>query len=337
MRWVIRLTALVLLLTTSAFLVDRWQMRDRLRGLDPLDPLPHAQQLVADERWAEAEAYLSYFVEHNSTAVTPQTRELLSAIHTKRQSWTYRAKALLDGALTGTGGEVEEMIGAGIADLFVAGDIRDLLIQGNRWLHGEETDEVILALSSLGVAATAATITTAGGAGGIKGALSLLKSMRRKRLLPPWLLKALIRLPGASDVRKVSNALMEPIADLYHTTGFLGTREILARSTSLKGLENMRFFARRFGRDSAVLLRIDPAALRLAEHLPARTITRASLYGKPGFKALAKRVKYTARLSKYISRHWQGILRKIPVGLLVGVWLASAILLFAPQRIIRLS
>ncbi len=332
MRWLVRLIALLVLLTTTLLLIDRWQMRDRFDTLTPLDPLPHTQELIAHNHWAEAETYLGYFIEHNSTAITPQARELLSAIHAKRQSWEYKAKALLNGAVTGKGDELAGMIGAGVADLFVVGDLRDLVIEGNHWLNGEEVDEVILALSSLGVAATAATISTAGGAGGIKGSLSLLKSMRRGRLLPAWLLKALARLPGTSDTRRAANTLMEPIADLYHSSGFLGARAILTRSKSLKELEKMRFFAKRFGRESAVLLRIDPTALRLAEHLPARTITRASLYGKPGFKVLARRVAYTARLSKYISKHYQQLLRMVPLWLLMVMWGGALVTLLAAFR-----
>ena len=196
-------------------------------------------------------------------------------------------------------------------------------------------DPVILTLSSLGVAATAATISTAGGAGGIKGTISLLKNMRRGRLLPAWFLKALARLPKASDTRRAANALMEPVADLYRSSGFLGARAILSSSTSLKELEKMRFFAKRFGREGAVLLRIDRSALRLAEHVPARTITRASLYGQPGFKALAKRVKYTARISKYVSKEYQQWLRMIPLWLLVSIWIGALValgLLFRRRR-----
>ncbi len=334
MRWLVRLIALLVLLTTTLLLIDRWQMRDRFDTLTPLDPLPHTQELIAQNDWAEAERYLGYFVEHNSTAVTPQARELLSAIHAKRQSWEYKAKALLNGAVTGEGEELEGMIGAGVADLFVVGDLRDLVIEGNHWLNGEKVDEVILALSSLGVAATAATITTAGGVGGIKGSLSLLKNMHRGRLLPAWLLKALARLPGTPDTRRAAKALMEPIADLYHSSGFLGARAILTRSKSLKELEKMRFFAKRFGRESAVLLRIDPTAMRLAEHLPARTITRASLYGKPGFRVLARRVAYTARLSKYISKHYQQLLRMVPLWLLLVGWVGAlvSLLVFFRRR-----
>jgi len=320
MRWLIRLIALLLFVTASAVLYDRWQIDEDWSDLTPTDPLPHTQQLIHANRFAEAEAYLGYFVDHNSSMITSEGRELLHTLHAKRQSWTYKAKAVLDGALSGHGDDMEGMIGAGVADLFVVGDIRDLVIEGSHWMDGEEVDEVIVALSSLGVAASAATVSTAGGAGGIKGSLSLLKSMRKGRLLPAWFLRALSRLPRASSLQKEASALLDPIVDLYHASGYLGARTILAGSKSLKDLETMRFFAKRFGKESAVLLHIDPSAVRLAERFSARTVTRASLYGQPGFKRLAHRLKYTTRVSKYLSKHWQTLLRSIPLWVVWLVW-----------------
>ena len=332
-RWLVRLIAMLLLLLSSVVLYDRWQTRDVLDSLSPLDPLPHAQALVEGNRFAEAEAYLDYFIEHNSSAITPQSRELLRAIHTQRQSWQYRAKALIDGAISGQSNEIEGMVGAGVADLFVVGDIRDALIEGKHWIEGEEMDEVILALSSLGIAATAATIGTAGGASGLKGSISLLKQMRKGKLLPAWLIQALVRLPSAADIKRTSNALLEPITALYRSGGLLATREILRRSKNLKELKRMQFFTKTFKRESAVLLRIDPSAVRLAEHFPAQTITRASLRGKPGFAQLARRLKYTARVTKIVSKQWQGWLRAVPLWLVIGVW--GALLWFVLPRIGR--
>jgi hypothetical protein len=331
-RLSLRLIALLAFLLSTTLLYDRWQMRDAFDSLTPIDPLPHAKQLIEKDRFAEAEAYLRYFVDHNSSGVTPQARELLQAIHTKRQSWQYRAKTLVNGAINGNSDEIEGMIGAGVADLFVVGDIRDAVIEGNHWIHGEEVDEVIVALSSLGIAATAATIGTAGGAGGVKGSISLLKQMRKGKLIPAWLIKALARLPRAADIKRESNTLLEPITTLYRQSGLVATREFLRTSKSLDELKQMRFFAKTFKRESAVLLRIDPASLRLAEHFPARTITRASLYGKPAFKELARRVKYMARVSKIVSKQWQGWIRMIPLWGVIGMWLVALYMLLPQFR-----
>ncbi len=332
-RWPLRLILLSAFLLSSFLLYDRWQMRDPFEAMTPIDPLPRTQALVQKDHMAEAEAYLSYFVEHNSSAVTPQAHELLAAIRQRRQSWDYRTRTLIKGAIEGKSDEVEGMVGAGIADLFVVGDIRDALIEGKHWLSGEEVDEVMVALSSLGIAATAATIGTAGGSSGVRGTLSLLKQMHKGRLLPPWFLKALARLPRAADMRRESDALFAPIATLYREGGWMSAQEALRRSKSLDDLKRMQRFARTFKQESFVLMRIDPAALKLAEHYPARTITKASLYGKPGFKQLARQVKYTARISRIISKQWLSWLRAIPLWLVIGVWGVSlAGLLFSFRR-----
>jgi hypothetical protein len=333
-RGLIRLVALLALLAASAVLYDRWQIREDFSEIPLLDPMPRTQELITLERWADAEAYLRYFVEHNSSAVTPQARELLEAIQEKRQSWSYRTKALLEGAVTGRGDEIEEMIGAGVADLFVVGDIRDAVIEGAHWIKGEEVDEVMLALSSLGIAATAATVATAGGSAGLKGSLSVLKQMRRSKYLPRWFTKALLRLPRSSHkMKRSANALLEPIADLYRHGGWRTTREMLHHSRSLEELNRMRRLTKIYKRESAILLRIDPAALRLAEHFPPRTITRASLHGKPAFKQLARQLKYTARLSKIVSKQWIDWIRHIPRSWAIGVWILSAWLLLFPYGI----
>src|SRR5690606_21829469 len=68
----------------------------------------------------------------------------------------------------------EDGVGIGCAvlsDLVVFGDVRDLARQGAAWLRGEETDEVLVALSAAGIALT---FTPQVGAGN-----DLLKAARR--------------------------------------------------------------------------------------------------------------------------------------------------------------
>lgn len=51
---------------------------------------------------------------------------------------------------------VEMLLGSVAADMFVVGDVRDLIIQGYRFAVGEPTDPVIIALSAVGLATTLA-------------------------------------------------------------------------------------------------------------------------------------------------------------------------------------
>jgi hypothetical protein len=77
-------------------------------------------------------------------------------------SFVRRAKDVGLGALTGGAGvepgrlSVEMLVGAIGTDMLVVGDVRDLAIQGWRWMEGEEADPVIVALSAIGIATTLA-------------------------------------------------------------------------------------------------------------------------------------------------------------------------------------
>lgn len=82
-----------------------------------------------------------------------QARETVAA---EQSSTLRRLKDAGMGALSGRGTSIESLIGAVAADFFIVGDIRDLVIQGGRYVLDGETDEVILILSGVGLATTIA-------------------------------------------------------------------------------------------------------------------------------------------------------------------------------------
>lgn len=86
---------------------------------------------------------------------------LRAGVERERASWMRRVRDAGVGAMTGSVGasgdaSLERLSGAVAADLFVVGDVRDLLIQGGRYAVDGESDEVIVALSALGLATTLA-------------------------------------------------------------------------------------------------------------------------------------------------------------------------------------
>jgi hypothetical protein len=64
-------------------------------------------------------------------------------------------------------------------DLFVIGDIRDVLREGKHLAMGEETDRLVLSLAAAGLAVTAATYVSVGGASPLRAGLSLVKDARK--------------------------------------------------------------------------------------------------------------------------------------------------------------
>lgn len=72
----------------------------------------------------------------------------------ERDSYLRRLRDFGHGAVTGSGETTEALLGAITTDLFLVGDIRDIIIQGSRYLTGGETDTLILTLSAVGVLTT---------------------------------------------------------------------------------------------------------------------------------------------------------------------------------------
>src|SRR5262249_56394024 len=64
-------------------------------------------------------------------------------------------------------------------DLFVFGDVRDVVREGKHLAMGEETDHLVLGLATAGLAVTAATYISVGGATPVRAGLSLLKDARK--------------------------------------------------------------------------------------------------------------------------------------------------------------
>ena len=64
-------------------------------------------------------------------------------------------------------------------DLFVFGDIRDVVREGKHLAMGEDTDHLILGLATAGLAVTAATYVSLGGAAPVRAGLTLVKDARK--------------------------------------------------------------------------------------------------------------------------------------------------------------
>lgn len=90
-----------------------------------------------------------------------------------------QAKDFTGGLVTGEGDGLAGWAGVVAGDLFVFGDIRDVLREGGRLAVGEDTDALILGLAGAGLAVTAALYASAGGAAPLRAGLSVVKGARR--------------------------------------------------------------------------------------------------------------------------------------------------------------
>ncbi len=107
------------------------------------------------------------------------------------------AKRFATGLVTGNADDVASLSGTIAGDLFVFGDIRDMVREGKHLAMGEETDHLILGLATVGLAVTAATYVSVGGAAPLRAGLTLVKDTRRVGRLS----EGLCNLPGVPPAR----------------------------------------------------------------------------------------------------------------------------------------
>jgi hypothetical protein len=97
----------------------------------------------------------------------------------EENSSSHFAKRFATGLVTGTADDVASLSGTIAGDLFVFGDIRDVVRESKHLVMGEETDRLILGLATAGLAVTAATYVSVGGATPVRAGLSLVKDARK--------------------------------------------------------------------------------------------------------------------------------------------------------------
>jgi hypothetical protein len=107
----------------------------------------------------------------------------------EENSTSHFAKGFATGLVTGNADDVASLSGTVAGDLFVFGDIRDIVREGKHLVMGEDTDHLVLGLAAAGLAVTAATYVSVGGVGPVRAGLSLVKDTRKAGRLSEGLLQ----------------------------------------------------------------------------------------------------------------------------------------------------
>ena len=128
--------------------------RVQFGSLPRMDYLAEVRNLSAQNRFAEALLVAQTGLDEVSGDEHAALLAEQQVVRDEQASVLRKGKELLRGALVGEGDSLEALIGAVGADMFIVGDIRDLVIQGGRLAVDGQTDELILALSAVGVLTT---------------------------------------------------------------------------------------------------------------------------------------------------------------------------------------
>ena len=106
------------------------------------------------------------------------SRQVSDAV-AEANSPTHLATQFASGLVTGNADDVASMSGTIAGDLFVFGDIRDVVREGKHLAMGEGTDHLVLGLAVAGLAVTAATYVSFGGVAPVRAGLTLVKDARK--------------------------------------------------------------------------------------------------------------------------------------------------------------
>jgi ATP-dependent protease HslVU (ClpYQ) peptidase subunit len=148
--------------------------------------LRNNQKIVADnigEALARGDADLANsFVElaraKDISVADELSRKVADAVM-EENSTSHLAKRFATGLVTGSADDVASLSGTVTGDLFVIGDVRDVVREGKHLAMGEETDRLVLGLATAGLAVTAATYFSVGGSLPVRAGLSLVKDARK--------------------------------------------------------------------------------------------------------------------------------------------------------------
>jgi hypothetical protein len=125
-----------------------------------------------------AGSFVSLAREKNVPIADELSRRVADAV-TEEGSSAHLAKRFATGLVTGNADDVASLSGTVAGDLFVFGDIRDVVREGKHLALGENTDRLVLGLATAGLAVTAATYLSFGEAVPARAGLTLVKDARK--------------------------------------------------------------------------------------------------------------------------------------------------------------
>jgi hypothetical protein len=149
-----------------------------------------------------------------------------------------RVASFARGFITGKPEDVASAAGMVTGDLFVFGDVRDVVREGWRGLRGEEMDTLVLGLAGTGIAVTAGVYASGGLAAPARAGLSVVKAARRSGHVAAPLVRLLKMEKRENLVRFVSD-----LGRVQSRTGMRGALDSLKLAERPKDMARLASLA----------------------------------------------------------------------------------------------
>ncbi len=153
------------------------QMKSALRN----DPAAIAENIDEALKANDADLAKSFadLGKDKDVPVEPDVAAKVDAAVAEENSTSNTARRFAKGLITGEADDVASLSGTVAGDLFVFGDVRDVIREGKRLMMGEDADRLVLGLATVGIAVTAATYVSVGGAVPVRAGLTMVKDARK--------------------------------------------------------------------------------------------------------------------------------------------------------------
>jgi hypothetical protein len=125
-----------------------------------------------------AESFVNLASEKGISLPSDLSQRVSDAVDEENSS-SHFARRFASGLVTGNADDAGSLSGTVAGDLFVFGDIRDVVRESKHLVMGEETDRLVLGLATAGLAVTAATYVSIGGVAPVRAGLTLFKDARK--------------------------------------------------------------------------------------------------------------------------------------------------------------
>jgi hypothetical protein len=138
----------------------------------------HIEAALAANDADLANSFVDLAREKNIPISEELSRRVADAV-AEENSTSHFARRFATGLVTGNADDVASLSGTVAGDLFVFGDIRDVVREAKHLVMGEDTDRLVLGLATVGLAVTAATYISVGGVAPVRAGLTLVKDARK--------------------------------------------------------------------------------------------------------------------------------------------------------------
>ena len=336
-RFLWRLPWLFFALMCLYILFYRWQLE--LLTLTPIDFVTTTRALMQQGHYVEAADQVAYFLDLADAHDRSELEALAAEITSHRSSMSYQTQKIQEGLLTGSSDELSGQVTGLATSLLVIGDVRDLVKEGLNWLQDEPTDEVIIALATIGLVASAGQVVTLGSSSTVKTGITMIKQAHQLGTLPTWLRAHLIKIThqvlAARSLVPIL-PIMHRLQTLLNAAGWRQALKGLGMTRDPGSLNRLTILASHLGPALGPLVRLGgDAALAIApqiEKMGIANLKLASRYGPQGLHTLAQLgpvrfVKYGARLTKLgYTYPWLATLAKYLLQVPPVVWVMGTIL-----------